>query len=81
MYLKFITVDQYLYSYFHNFLLKKLFSFFLIGIMLTSVSASAPNSHNTFPTNEAFAQLSSDDISDIGNYVIYGLEKIDIKES
>jgi len=29
----------------------------------------------------AFAQLSSDDISDIGNYVIYGLEKVDIKEN
>lgn len=47
---------------------------------MTSVLTFTPMSF-VEPKTEAFAQLSSDDISDIGNYVIYGLEKVDIKEN
>jgi len=51
-----------------------------MGIMLTSVLASAPMYSNSIPTNQAFAQTPSD-VQDIGNYVVYGLEEVKIDKN
>jgi len=60
--------------------LKKQFSFFLIAILLTSVLTSNPFVFNNFLQSNAYAQTTNNEIRDIGNYVVFGLEEVVIKK-
>ena len=52
---------------------------FLIVILLSSVSVPGLIQNNYF-LNQAMAQASIDDVSDIGSYVVLGLEEVEIKK-
>ena len=55
-------------------------SLFLIVILLSS-AVVGPLSLNSDIVPESFAQVPLGDVTDIGSYVIYGLEKVEIKEN